>query len=413
MKSILGRIAVLLVCLLAIEAALFAARQVSFRVDRALTAPWEQTPPKIPDALLGTRGNPFFHEHDERGYRNDRVLERADVVTLGDSHTYGSSVPPDAAWPMQYAEQSGRTVYNMAMRGYAPAQSLAQLDEAFALEPQQIFVSVYFGNDFFDSFLAARRRKEIAALVPPELLAETQALEAERPIAHDIVELFRPDRAAQGEATSNTPGWKDWIKAHSNLYGLARGIRYALENRNEPSLLAPKFEDAVKALSPAKQQHTSVFDGGDWRTILTAPYRSRALERGDPRIQAGLAVIRGSLAAIAQRCEERGVGFLVVLLPTKESVFLPRIADPALHPKLLEVTRDETALRENLMKFLEERSIAQLDMLPALRESDAQTYFENGNGHPNPLGHRIIASHVARRASALTQAPHLADGTDH
>ncbi len=49
-------------------------------------------PKAIPDERLRIRPNPALPDHDASGYRNPVVLERADIVVMGDSQTYGSEV---------------------------------------------------------------------------------------------------------------------------------------------------------------------------------------------------------------------------------------------------------------------------------------------------------------------------------
>ncbi|MCL4246338.1 MAG: hypothetical protein KJ002_14595, partial [Candidatus Dadabacteria bacterium] len=44
------------------------------------------------DTRLGTKMNPALPDIDERGFRNPEPLGPPDIVTLGDSHTYGVNV---------------------------------------------------------------------------------------------------------------------------------------------------------------------------------------------------------------------------------------------------------------------------------------------------------------------------------
>lgn len=51
----------------------------------------------VPDPVLGFRLSPYAPGHDHWGYRNTRVVERCDVLAIGDSMTYGyASLPEDA-----------------------------------------------------------------------------------------------------------------------------------------------------------------------------------------------------------------------------------------------------------------------------------------------------------------------------
>src|SRR5262245_53910919 len=69
------------------------------RVETVLCPPQYCVASVLPDAELGIRGNPNFPEHDANGFRNVVVPDTADVVAIGDSHTYGERVAFDQAWP--------------------------------------------------------------------------------------------------------------------------------------------------------------------------------------------------------------------------------------------------------------------------------------------------------------------------
>src|SRR5262249_21309281 len=78
----------------------------------------------IDDPVLGHRIQPLTTGHDGLGYRNIVVPERADIVAIGDSQTYGVGAPRDSSWPYQLSQLLGENVYNMAVGGYGPLQYL-------------------------------------------------------------------------------------------------------------------------------------------------------------------------------------------------------------------------------------------------------------------------------------------------
>jgi hypothetical protein len=86
---------------------------------------------------------------DDRGYRNRTLVDRCDVLVLGDSFAEGSRVSDDQAWPVLLAERSGLAVYNLGMSGYDPQHYLAALQKyGPVLRPELVICMLYEGNDF-------------------------------------------------------------------------------------------------------------------------------------------------------------------------------------------------------------------------------------------------------------------------
>jgi lysophospholipase L1-like esterase len=383
-------LAAIAVCELLLQVAAFA----SFEIRRVLAAPLDQRP-LIGDSQLGVRGNPLNPDHDRRGYRNPRNLERAAIVTLGDSQTYGASVAQEEAWPHQLAALVGVSVYNYALGLYSSAHNLLQIDEALSLEPQLIYVGLYFGNDLQDAFQLSRTNREIAALVPPDLVETIEDLELEKPLGAEVVELF----AAEGMDGPSEPtsAARRFVSRYSKLYGLARALRHRLAARPTVSaLLATDFETAVSGLTPRKRRYASIYEGPDWRTILTSAYRGQMLNLEDPRIRAGMEIIKSSLIEMEARSRAAGVRLVVVLIPTKERVFWPRVDHPEQHTGLRSLVGNERMIHGELTGFLDQRGLEYVDVLESLRVGAVQPYFENADGHPNAAGHAIIAEAVAR-----------------
>ena len=145
LRSILGKLG--LVCLGALILFLLLEGALELR-SRLSAAPQAALVPQVvPDERLGYRPNPNFHGHDSRGWRNNSSpLERADIVVIGDSHVQGS------AWPQRVGVSLHRTVYQMGIYGYGPAQYALLLDEALSLKPKVIIATYDYGDDIYDSY---------------------------------------------------------------------------------------------------------------------------------------------------------------------------------------------------------------------------------------------------------------------
>ncbi len=400
-RAVLTQLGMLIVSLAIAEGALQIASRSSLSIERLLAPPWDVDHPLVDDPRLIYRGNPLKADHDSAGYRNPTRPARADIVTLGDSQTYGPADDAGAGWPQALARARSQTVYNMAVPAYGPGQSLLQLDEALSLRPRLIVVAPYFGNDLYDCYRLALRHPDLVASVASELRETASRLESERPLRSEVLRLYT--LITEENITPGPPVPPSWYK-RLKLYGLVRAVLYRLLSQPPPKpLLSRRFATAAAAVTPAQREVVVPFDGADWRTLLTPRYRGRWLDDRDPRIRVGFEVMEHALLGIATRTRAGGVALLVVLIPTKESVFWPRVPNPDDYPGLRQMVADESRLRLELIHDLQAHGIDYVDGLEPLREAPAQPYFEDVDGHPNALGHRVIADalaqHLARSSS--------------
>ena len=322
------------------------------------------------DALLKRRGNPAFPEHDSRGFRNPAALDRADVVLLGDSVTYGAEVAPDETWGHVLATEIGAVEYNMAIPGWGPGQAAFVLPDALALKPKTVLYGFYFGNDVLDTLDAPApgRRRD------PEVSAAE---------VHLRCRCRRYPRLM---------GVRGFVRRHSRIYGLVRNLPW---NVPPPSDTNDAAAARRWAESDADDEH-AFFDDAQWRTVFNVPSAFCALDDSDPRIRDGVEIALSILLAMARDVENAGAAFAVALLPTKESVFAPRVADLDAWEDLAALVAAESRLRDELTDVLRAKGVPVLDLLPPLRAAPEQPYFVGFDTHPNVAGHRAIGLAVAR-----------------
>src|SRR5215470_4841830 len=159
----------------------------------------------LPDERLRVRPNPEFPGHDRRGFRNPTALDRADIVVLGDSQTYGVGVPSEKAWPMQLQALTGHSVYSMAFGGWGPLESEALLEQALALHPAVVIEAIYSGNDLYDAFIAVYGGRQRADLAATDAGVAAAVAEAERcePLGAKaggiFAQLYQPSAPPGGE----------------------------------------------------------------------------------------------------------------------------------------------------------------------------------------------------------------------
>lgn len=118
------------------------------------------------------RAKPLFPDqfvigpHDILGFRNRAVPNQADIVTIGDSQTYGNNALLTDNWPnqMRAALEDKVTVYNIAVGAWGAAEYWAMFNKALLFKPQVIVVAFYTGNDALNTFQQAYGNERYAFL---------------------------------------------------------------------------------------------------------------------------------------------------------------------------------------------------------------------------------------------------------
>ena len=386
---------------------------VSPRVERLLTSPGTRhvIPPTVPDARLRHRPNPLYPGHDRQGFRNRAVPAKAQIVALGDSQTYGAGVAPEEAWPRQLESITGEPVYSMAYGGYGPTHSLGLWDEAMALSPKLVIEALYAGNDLFNSFDMVYNQGQLPELqsADPQLRAKVRAAEQSEPIAQRVARMFQretiPVAVDEGATavTRDDVSLRRFLAQHSKIYGLLRRARDERRRVMQNPHATPQQQwERAQAFAAAHPAYCQVFTEGQFKTIFTSEYRLSALDLGDPRIAEGLQIALRAIQRMHGFAAARNIGFLVVLIPTKEAVFRQLWQNPSMNYRRL--TEHEEHVWRIIKDFLEHNGIEYLDALPVLREQFAtgiQPYRVSHDGHPNEHGHQAIAKLVAVHLESL------------
>ncbi|MFH1116723.1 MAG: SGNH/GDSL hydrolase family protein [Pseudomonadota bacterium] len=379
-KTILFWLVLASISICLIEGVLQIACLVSPRVNSLLSSRSGLT---IPDDRVGWRGNPDFEDHDTKGFRNKQVPDRTDVVALGDSMTYGVWVNRDEAWPQALGRAGGLGVYNMGISGYSPIQYLLLLDEASALKPKLVILTLYMGNDLFDSYSMVYKWDLIPRLktTDPKRLAEFSDLDRTSPVDEASAAAFEPHRKL-----------KDLLGEHSKIYGLL----WLTKRLFIPHHTWPWFWLKYRA---AGFEPWEAFEYGEVRTILTPSYRFMGVDRSDPRTREGLRLSLEAIDLVNRRLKEKGVRLLVLLLPTKELAMedLMKQGKIKASPAYERLVGDEKKNWSSIRSNLQEHSIPFVDGLAALRETLKQgrsPYLINHDPHPTAYGHEILGRYV-------------------
>ena len=131
-------------------------------------------------------------------------------------------------------------------------------------------------------------------------------------------------------------------------------------------------------------EYSQVFASYSSKTIFTSEYRLAALDLQDPQIREGQRIALEVIRQVHQLALRNGIRFIVLLLSTKELV----ISEQA---KALDSSNYHALIRN------EQHAIEYIYSLPALQaglQEGDQPYHVNYDGHPNEVGHRVIAEAV-------------------
>jgi hypothetical protein len=312
---------------------------------------------------------------DEWGFRNPEVPERADVVAVGDSHTYGNTARMKDSWPMVAGELTGLKIYNMGFGGYGPNQ-YAHLFEtkALKLRPRAVVVGLYMGDDFENAFLISYGLKHWERL---------RAIAA-KDVKYDIWEAPTESGFAKG--------LRVWLSRHSVLYKLvfhgplAAMVRGQVQIANAASI----YPDATVLDIPAKHITEAFLPKGI----------AKRLNQEDPSVQEGMRITFQLLSEMNQKCRQGGCELMVAVIPTKEMVFAEEFEQSPTVP-LADVVAgllaNEKVAREKVFTFLTQEGITAVDTLPALRAGIGNQLYARtaADMHPGANGYRVIATVVA------------------
>src|SRR5690606_32083127 len=99
----------------------------------------------IDDPIL-KRAKPFLPNfdvigpHDLLGFRNESIPHIADIITIGDSMTYGNNANITQNWPshLQHRLKLNSKLYNIALGGWGAIEYIEAFDKALYFQPRVI-----------------------------------------------------------------------------------------------------------------------------------------------------------------------------------------------------------------------------------------------------------------------------------
>ena len=321
----------------------------------------------VPHEILEYTLRPSLASIDEDGFRNPSVLTQADIVTLGDSHTYGQNVESDASWPQQLARLTGQRVYNFGVGGYGMLQYYYLLDKAIALKPQTIVIGALFANDLSDVIKLVMRQPYWRAWCKER---ETKLLDV---------------TADPSQTEKYVKKKSSWIKntAISCLY---------------EDIIRPKI---LRRIFPKKKDGIRIKD--DKNTKLLSSKRTKAIGRYTdfkrPEISAAYTLTKTLLREMKEKCDTHNIRLCILLIPSMESVFYPYLVDRQydLPQEFHLLAENESEIMDDISTFFDEQQIDYVKILDPLREkveTQGGIYPKDSDGHPFAAGYAVYAEGV-------------------
>jgi hypothetical protein len=338
----------------------------------------------VQDAVLGAVPSPTARAgFDAWGFRNREVPESADIVAVGDSHTFGNTARMDESWPYVLGRLTGRQVYNMGMGGYGPNQYFyLSTTKALSLRPKLIIWGLYLGDDFENAYSITYGLNYWASL--RELPAQN--------VNADIWDTPAPPPSSLKKV-------RVWLSQHSVIYQLLFHGALAGRTQGEVQIrnAAQIYPNVATSLVLPKENIAEAFRP---KSMLSR------LDQGNPSIQEGMRITFELLGKMNEICQRNHVQFMVVVIPIKEAVFsdyLEQDSTLPLNDVLARLLPNERLAREKTIGFLRDSGILWVDPLPALRKAVHQELYARtaADMHPSKNGYRVIAEAVAEACKRL------------
>ncbi len=334
-----------------------------------------------------TSDPPLIHfKTDGDGFRNAKDLESADVIALGDSFTEAPQVQMEEAWPSVLGATTELRVRNLGMSGYAPQQALVALERfGLPLSPKVVLFPIFEGNDLID---AEQHEVYRQSNIPwPAFWAKCNAVAAGR--------------------TSI------WLRIH---HSFLRATFLYVNN-----LIGSELWGRRPWVGPARYTLFNPVQG----EIAGAPLRLAFYDRylhtcSRPREywtqRGGWGFTCDTLLEAKKLCEEADARLIVVLFPTKGSVYLPFMqgdydpedfdnfiidlmgeTPPEGHTWHGDFLRNYRVLSTIIQEFCTAYEIDHIDLWPAFHQaaSRGELIYFPFDTHWNAKGHRLAAETIA------------------
>jgi lysophospholipase L1-like esterase len=331
-------------------------------------------PERVKDPILVYKMPADWPGIDKDGFLNRSIPGQSDIVTLGDSHTYGFNADVDSNWPGRLQKLTGLSVYNLGIGGYGPLQYYYLFDRALQLKPKYIVVGLYLPNDIKGVCHPYQRTQYWKTRAPQEGLDLGYCEQMK------IV-----DEDGQGRnARRADPFLKvERFVAESKigtLIGIAASplLAYLPNGDDGNVVISHNNNDTVISKMRLRDLHDN-------------------MDLNQPKIARSLEMTKTLISRMAARSRQNGIELIVMVIPSREYIFHELLSGsrqdlPEIYQQM---ASSEAILRADIASWLTAQGLPYVDIAPKLLEavkSQGDIYPRINDGHPLPAGYAAYAN---------------------
>ena len=325
---------------------------------------------QVDDDILSYRLDASLGGIDSNGFRNATVPEHADIVAIGDSHTYGVNVDPPYSWPNQLAAMTQLSVYNFGVSGYDILQYDHLIDEAITLKPEFVIIGFYISNDL-----------KVCKL----LTSLDYWVEWAKARGYDTEFCYAKEEKRSRFQLTN------FEIVNSAMHETAIGslATYVWE------LVSERFSLGTEAKSVVVKHDSNP-------TIITSETISSHNMNMDltrPETNLGFRIAKEVLIEAKNKLEKENIKLIILFVPSKESIYLDylKAGNIQLPQAYYDLISREKSLRDKFLTIFNDHGIDYVDAAPYVSGAvnrSGKVYLNIGDGHPLQAGYEAYAKAV-------------------
>jgi hypothetical protein len=324
---------------------------------------------------------------DSNGFRNPQALKNADIVTIGDSHTFGFNVKTEDSWPYQLGRMTNKVVYNFGIGNFGIVQYSYLIDKAIKLNPKNIIIGLYLPNDLNDTCLLFKQ------LDYWRKWAEENNVNIKDCECPACAEDEPGGTAVEKTTISSFPGH---LKAAINKTAIVTFMDYMIWTPLKAELVyfMNKFGKADNNLI--------IIDDEKQKTIfgykrLAGVNNNMDLKRKN--IQTAFQITKKLFMEMKSKADKNDVGLSVLIIPSKENVYYDYLLNSnyKLPSEFHQLVNNERNLLKEFSRFFDEAGVKWIDARPYVVKTlygQDKVYKITLDDHPLAPGYQAYAKAV-------------------